>query len=111
MKRSKMPHLLLFILVLLVSLFLSVELSPFQICSSSVFTSDDATDYRLYVVMNTLMPVDLQKTAIQVVTFHEKINGSRPGAFYEIRLYRTRTHYRMHIEYDVLYCDASGNLI
>lgn len=111
MKRSKTPHFLLLILILLVSLFLSVELSPFQVCRSSVFTSANTTDYRLYVVMNTLLPADLKKTAAQVVAFHEKINGSRPDAFYEIRLYRTRIHYQLHIEYDVVYCDGSGKLI
>lgn len=111
MKRSKTPHLLLLLFILLAALFFAVELSPLEVCRSSVFTSADTTDYRLYVVMNTLLPVNPEETAAQVVSLHESINGSRPEALYEIRLYRTRIHYRLHIEYGVLYCSASGQLI
>lgn len=111
MKRSKSPHFLLFILIPFLFIVISVELTPFEVHHSSVLTSADTTDYQLYVIMNTFLPVDRDQAARQIVESHKRINGSRAEAFYEIRLYRTRIHYYFHVEYDVLYCDDSGKLI
>lgn len=111
MKRSKMPHFLHIVLLICLVLFLLIESSPFYVHHSLVLTSANRTEYQLTVILNTLLPVNRQETVTEIVSQHQRINGPRPEAFYEIRLYRTRIHYRLHIEYDVLYCDESGKLI
>lgn len=111
MKRSKMPHFLYAVLLIFLVLFLFIESSPSYVHHSVVLTSADTTDYELTVILNTLLPVDRRETAAKIVSQHKSINGSRPEALYEIRLYRTRIHYWLHLRYDVLYCDGSGKLI
>lgn len=111
MKRSKLPHFLYVVLFICLMIFLLIEFSPFYVHHSFVLTSANSTDYELTVILNTFLPVDRQEAAAKIISQHQKINGSRPEAFYKIRLYRTRIHYRLHIEYDILYCSASGKLI
>lgn len=58
----------------------SVEARPWEVCASSVFTSGGKTDVRLCVVVNSLLPIDREKVAREVVEENRKINGPRkPG--------------------------------
>lgn len=107
----KSGSLLLVLAVLVLALFLSIETSPCQIVSSSVFSSADQTETRLYVIANTLLPIREEKFAKEVIKDHLKQNSPRGKAVYELRLYRTEVHYHFHIECDVIYCDETGALL
>ena len=59
----------------------SVEARPWEVCASSVFTSGGETDIRLCVVVNSLLPIDGNELAREVVKEHLKINDQekKPG--------------------------------
>ena len=60
---------------------------------------------------NSLLPIDGNELAREVVEEHLKINGPREEARYELELYRTELHYRWHRPWDVIYCDAGGKIL
>lgn len=115
MKQKKNRYIaILFFLILpllLLAVLFYIESSPYKIASSSVFSSAEQTETRLYVIMNTLLPVQEEELAGQVIDFHLRQNGPREKATYELRLFRTEVHYQFHIEYDVIFCDESGQIL
>ena len=110
MKRNKKRYLT-GVLLLILATFIYREAQPYEVVSSSVFSSSDLTETRLYVIMNTLLPAEEAAFAKNVISDYQKINGPRGKASYELRLYRTEVHYILHKEYAYLFCDASGNLL
>lgn len=87
------------------------ESMPCRVYSSSIFTSQGSTSIRLCVVVNTVLPIDREKVAKEVVEENIRINGPRPGAVYELELYRTEFHYRNYRDCGVIFCDAKGKLL
>ena len=59
----------------------SVEARPWEVCASSVFTSGGKTDVRLCVVVNSLLPIDREKVAREVVRriVRSTVQGRKPG--------------------------------
>lgn len=108
---SMSEFFLLTLTILLLAALLYIEASPYKIVSSSVFSSADQTEIRLYVIANTLMPIQEDELARQVVENHLKQNGPRGKTTYELRVYRTEVHYHFHIESGVIFCSESGLLL
>lgn len=111
MKRKGKRRVIFICAAVLVLWMASVEARPWEVCASSVFTSGGETDIRLCVVVNSLLPIDGNELAREVVEEHRKINGPREEARYELELYRTELHYRWHRPWDVIYCDAGGKIL
>ena len=105
MKRNKKRYLT-GVLLLILATFIYREAQPYEVVSSS-----DLTETRLYVIMNTLLPAEEASFAKNVISDYQKINGPRGKASYELRLYRTEVHYKLHIEYTVIVCDADGQVL
>ena len=105
MKRNKKRYLT-GVLLLILATFIYIEAQPYE-----VFSSSDLTETRLYVIMNTLLPAEEASFAKNVISDYQKINGPRGKASYELRLYRTEVHYKLHIEYTVIVCDADGQVL
>lgn len=110
MKRNKKRYLT-GVLLLILATFIYIEAQPYEVVSSSVFSSSNLTETRLYVIMNTLLPAEEASFAKNVISDYQKINGPRGKASYELRLYRTEVHYKLHIEYTVIVCDADGQVL
>ena len=54
-------------LIILIILFLSVETRPYEIVSSTVFSTPSLTEIRLCVIMNTFLPV-IQKKLLKITS-------------------------------------------
>lgn len=103
---------IVFVCVAVLLLWLGgVEARPWEVCASSVFTSGGKTDVRLCVVVNSLLPIDRERVAREVVEENLKINGPREEARYELEVYRTYLHYQWHRPWGVIYCDPRGKIL
>ena len=47
----------------------------------------------------------------QNVDEYLQMNEGQPNPYFELKLYRTRLHYRLNILYDTLLCDKEGRLV
>lgn len=79
-----------------------VELQSAKLYYSSVFSTSEGVETEMYVVMNTLIPVDVDEMIKKVVSEYQQVNGDREKTVYKIHLYRTELHYRENIEYDMV---------
>ena len=66
MKRNKKRYLT-GVLLLILATFIYREAQPYEVVSSSVFSSSDLTETRLYVIMNTLLPAEEASFAKNVI--------------------------------------------
>ena len=76
-------------ITLVVLLFLNIEMRPVQICHSSIFTTSENTEIKVHVLMNTLLPVDEEIMAKNIILEEQKINGMRNNPVYTVILYRS----------------------
>lgn len=107
MKRNKWMILLMALLFL----FLCEEVKPATIASSTIYTTANQTEVKMYVIANTLLPINQEKIIEHIISEHRKINGKRENENYIAVLYRTRFHYRKNLEYTTLFCDSNGEII
>jgi len=96
---------------ILIILYLSLELRPVQIYSSSIFTTPGNTEIKINVLMNTLLPLGEENLIKEIISEEQKINGMRENPIYKVNLYRTRIHYQNGRKYDSLTCDENGVII
>lgn len=99
------------IMVIAAALFFSVENKSYKVHHSTIFSAANLTEIHLCIIMNSLLPVDTDELAKEVVCANVKLNGPRPNAVYELELYRTNTHYKLNWEYDTVLCDENGKII
>ena len=103
------------LLIILGSIFLSVfcleESRPYEILYSTVMTSPNLTENRITLVAHTLLPIDRELLAKEVIEDHQRLNGGRPNPCFELELYRTNIHYRLGILYDTLLCNQDGQIV
>ncbi len=111
MRKKSRGKIWVFLPVMALAVLLAFESRPCRVYSSSIFTSQGSASIRLCVVVNSFLPVDREKVAEVVVAENIRINGPRPGAVYELELYRSEVHYRYDQSCGVIYCDANGNLL
>lgn len=106
--RRKLPIILGSMLLLA---FCLEELRPYEVLHSTVMTSPDLTENRITLVIHTLLPVDRELLAKEIIEDHQRLNGGRPNPYFELELYRTDAHYRLGIIYDTLLCNKDGQIV
>lgn len=110
MKRREMKILVAIIVVILL-LLINIEIRPYEVHHSTIFTTSNTIEIKLCVIANSLLPIDDEEMVKTIVEHHVKINGSREGAVYELEIYRTNIHYRQNWKYNTFFCDEKGNII
>ena len=110
MRKIYKKNLLLIIGIVVLLCMYSIESKPYQIHHSSIFSSPNLTETRLYVVVNSLLPIDREELTREIVENHVRLNGTRPNLNFELVLYRTEFHYRMHWINDTIFCDEYGEI-
>ena len=110
MKRKKGMSLLL-VSALFLLIFLWIEIKPATVASSTIYTTADQTEVKMYVIANTLLPIDKEKLAEEILSEYWKINGKRENESYTMVLYRTMIHFRGSREYNTVSCDNNGEII
>lgn len=111
MRRSKKIKIIVICIMLIIAFMLPIELLPYGVHHSVIFTSGDQTEIKLCVLANTFFIVDEEDLAEKVVQSHVSINGTRPNTTYELEIYRTNIHYKQNWKYDTIFCDENGNIL
>lgn len=99
------------VLIVIFLVFICLEMRPFSIVYSSVFTTSEQTELHLYVQMNTLLGVNEDVMAEKIIEEHQRINQQEGKIVYTLHLYRTGVHYRWNREYNTIKCDENGAII
>jgi len=110
MKRKKGMFLLLISLLLLL-IFLFIEVKPATVASSTIYTTAGQAEVKMYVIANTLLQINHEKLAEEIISEYWKINGKRENESYTLVFYRTMIHYKENLEYDTVFCDNNGEII
>lgn len=109
---SKKKHVLKYVFIILsVLIFLSIEVRPVQVHSSSIFTTQQNTEIKMHVLMNTWFPVDEETMVRKIILEEQKINGYRNNPLYTVSLYRSFLHYQNGWEYKTLICDGAFSVL
>ncbi len=111
MRRGRIILIIGTIIIIILLIIAYIEEMPYEIVSSSNFRSGQMLETKLYVVANTLLPVDEKNLADEIVEWYAKINGYEKERTYEIEIYRTKIHYKRFKKYGTIHCDANGNII
>jgi len=103
---------LIFVLALtLLLLFCLEERKPCEVLYSTVMTSSNLTEYKMTLVLHSLLPVDREQLAREFVEHHMRLNKGQPNPYYQLELYRTMLHYRMGKRYDSLLVNGNGEIV
>lgn len=112
MKNTKKEKKLLMLLELFLLLAFCLEQRrPYEILYSTVMTSPNLTENQITLVVHSLLPIDREQLAREIVTDHQRLNGGHPNPQYELELYRTGIHYRLGIVFDTLFCNGDGQIV
>lgn len=110
MKR-RIKALFVTLLLTVITVFLSIEMRPYSVISSTVYTNSQQTEVQFYVQMNTFLDIDTENLSKKIILEHQKVNGKRQQMTYAIHLYRTKWHYMKNWEYDTIICEENGAII
>lgn len=110
MKIEKRTVFMRCVIVLMMTflLFFCLDMRKPQVCHSSVFTTAEQTEIRLYILTRSLFPADEEMLVKEIVQKDQRINGVRDNAKYYLILYHSRFHYRRNKEYKTIVCDTNG---
>lgn len=111
MKKKKLLMLPAILGLLLLAAFILEERKPYEVLHSTVMSAPNLTENKLTIAIHTLLPVNREKLAKEIVTNHQILNGGRPNPYYELELYRTRLHYQFEIVYDTILCNGDGEIV
>ena len=112
MKNTKKEKKLLMLLELFLLLAFCLEQRrPYEILYSTVMTSPNLTENQITLVVHSLLPIDREQLAREIVADHQRLNGGHPNPQYELELYRTEIHYRLGIVFDTLFCNGDGQIM
>ena len=89
--------------VFLVFVVLCTEIRPVSIVSSTLFSTENRIEIKIYVIANTLGKIDEKKLAEKVLNEYWKVNGKRENEVCSLVIYQTKLHYRINREYKTLY--------
>lgn len=106
-KRNLLPAL---ILILLFAVCLE-EYRPYEVLHSTVLSSPNLTEHKITLVVHSVLPIDHEQLAKEIAKDYLQMNDGQPNPYFELKLYRTRLHYRFGILYDTLLCDKEGQLV
>ena len=109
---SRKKHILRnVIIILIIFLFLSIEMRPLEVHSSSIFITQQNTEIKMHVLMNTWFPVDEETMVRKIILEEQKINGFKNNSLYTVSLYRSFLHYQNGWEYKTLICDGAFSVL
>lgn len=111
MRRERLVLIIGTIIIIILLVIAYVEEMPYAIMSSSNYRTGGTLETKLYVVANTLLPVDEKTLAEEIIEWHTKMYGYDADQTFEIEIYRTELHYKRFKIYDTIYCDANGNIL
>lgn len=111
MRREKLVLIIGTILIIILLVIAYVEVMPYAIMSTSNYRTGGVLETKLYVVANTLLPVDEKTLAEEIIEWHTKMYGYDKDQTFEIEIYRTELHYKRFKIYDTIHCDANGHII
>ena len=93
MKNTKKEKKLLMLLELFLLLAFCLEQRrPYEILYSTVMTSPNLTENQITLVVHSLLPIDREQLAREIVADHQRLNGGHPNPQYELELYSTGIH-------------------
>lgn len=110
MKKRNLLTALVLILVLLSALCIE-EYRPYEVLHSTVLSSPNLTEHKITLVVHSMLPIDHEQLAKEIAEDYLQMNAGQPNPYFELKLYRTRLHYRLDILYDTLLCDKDGRLV
>ncbi len=111
MKKKKLILAITVCTLILLALLAAEEHKPYEIFHSTVMSSPNLTQNEITLVIHTLLPIDEEELAREIVTDHMRLNGGRPNQYLELELYRTELHYRLGIVYDTILCNDAGDIV
>ena len=111
MRREKLVLIIGTILIIILLVIAYVEVMPYAIMSTSTYRTGGVLETKLYVVANTLLPVDEKTLAEEIIEWHTNMYGYDADQTFEIEIYRTELHYKRFKVYDTIHCDANGHII
>ncbi len=91
--------------------FCMEEGRPYEILYSTILTSPNLTENHITLVVHSLLPIDRELLAKEIVEDHQRLNNDRPNPYYKLELYRTQIHYKMGIIYDTILCNGTGQIV
>lgn len=91
--------------------FLWEERQPYEVLHSTVMSSPNLTETQITIVIHSFLPVDREALAEEIVKNHLKLNGGNPNPYFELEIYRTMIHYKLHLPYDTILCNESGEIV
>lgn len=97
--------------IILLALFLWEEHKPCEILHSTIMSSPDLTETKMAIVVHSLLPIQEEALAKEIIESHQKLNGGHPNPYFELELYRTMLHYQLQAPYDTILCDESGQIV
>lgn len=99
-------------IILLIAIGICIEESrPYEVLNSTVMSSPNLTETEITLVIHTILPIDKEALAKEIVEDHMRLNGDRPNQYVELELYRTGLHYRLDKVYDTLLCNEAGDIV
>lgn len=110
-KKKRTVLFLLLVPALILLLFYLEERRPYEVIHSTVMTSSNLTEYKMTLVLHSLLPIDEDKLAREVVEKRAKLNRGQPNPYYELELYRTMFHYNSYKIYDRLLVNEKGEIV
>ena len=81
MKKKKLLMLPAILGLLLLAAFILEERKPYEVLHSTVMSAPNLTENKLTIAIHTLLPVDREKLAKEIVTNHQILNGGRPNPY------------------------------
>lgn len=87
------------------------EIRPYEILHSTVMSSQNLTENEITLVIHSLLPIDKEALAKEIVEDHMRLNGDRPNQYLELELYRTELHYWLGSIYDTILCNDKGEIV
>ncbi len=109
--KSEVRRIALLIVTAMIFVFVFLELRPYEIHHSSIFTSADSTEIQLYIIANTFLPINEEALVGRVLEDHNRLNGEREKTVYRLEIYRTIIHYKQNWKYDTVFCDEKRNIV
>ena len=107
----KKRNLLIALILILLSALCMEEYRPYEVLHSTVLSSPNLTEHKITLIVHSILPIDHERLAKEISEEYLQINSGQPNPYFELKLYRTRLHYRFDILYDTLLCDGEGRLV
>lgn len=111
MKMKKRNLLLAALTLILLSGFCLEEYRPYEVLHSTVLSSPNLTEHKITLIVHSILPIDHEELAKEIAEDYLRMDNEQPNPYFELKLYRTKLHYRFDIPYGTLLCNKEGQLV